>query len=92
MDLLLKRYASPFLMYEAFDAGELEEFVDGFMNILNEEKTENTLWEFYLHKIYEISYEEFLNNNKKVKQDEKPVDFETAIIESMNIIEGFIPD
>lgn len=96
MDLLSKRYASPFLLLdESIQAGCMTEFIGEFIDIVNQETENESIWEFFLHKIYDKSYQDFLAELKQPKQPnqpEKPVDFGTAINESRNILDGFVPE
>lgn len=93
MDLLFQRYANPFLLIEeTIKTDSFSGFVSDFVGILNEENEDKVLWEFYLHRVFEKSYSEFLATIKTKKQPEKPVDFEAAINESVNILNGFVPE
>lgn len=40
-------------------AHRLAEFVDNFVQITNEEEQEKTLWEMWLHKVFDKSYGDF---------------------------------
>ena len=59
---------------------------------MNEENEDKTLWEFYLHRVFEKSYTEFISSLNKTKESANPVDFETAITESFEILNGFKPE
>lgn len=94
MDLLNKRYsASPFLMLEEYiEAGCFAEFIENLIDIVNEETENETLWDFYLHKVHDKTYQAFLDEIKSKPVEEKPVDFGAVINESMNILEGYVPE
>ncbi len=93
MDLLSKRYASPFLLLEEYiEAGCFTEFVESLIDIVNEETENETLWDLYLHKVYDKTYSEFLKAVKSKPEEEQSVDFGTVINESMNILDGFVPE
>lgn len=93
MDLLFKRYAGPFLLLdEMIETGRLAEFVCEFVNIVNAETEEKSLWEFFLHKVFDKSYYEFVEETKHMSETTKLVDFETAIKESYSILENFVPE
>lgn len=86
MDLLFKKYASPFLLLDGMiTTGRFSEFVDRFIEIHNEDTT----WEFYLHKVQDKSYAEF--------KDEISIpvvtqaDIETTVTDSINILNSFNP-
>lgn len=90
--MLFKRYASPFLLLDrAIATGSFDEFVDEFISIINKEIEEETQWQFYLHKIYDMTYEEYLGTIKQPEKNEKPVNFEVTIQDSYDIINGFDP-
>lgn len=94
MDLLSKRYASPFLLLDSYiETGCFEEFVDEFVKLHNQEQEEKTMWEIWLHRRHDLSWDEFVNLCKQPPQKpDKPVDFGTAIKESKNILDGFVPE
>lgn len=88
MDLLFKRYASPFLLLDNYIiSGMLVEFIDEFIDITNEE----TVYELWLHKEYKKNYQEFKAQfiKEKAKVDDSKV--ETVINDSFNILNNFIP-
>lgn len=62
MDLLSQRYASPFFVLDEFiRLGQLHDFIQGIMQVIFEEKKEKYRWEFFLHKVFDKTYEEYLN-------------------------------
>lgn len=90
MDLLFKRYADPFSLITGYiRTCRFQEFIRTFI----EQKTEDDKWEFYLHRVWGKSYEQYceeLKNshaNKKMSED----DMEATVKESMNILGNFIP-
>ena len=97
MDLLFKRYASPFLFIEGMmRSGRFSEFVDEFVSTFNEERKTELHWDFYLHKVNnpEITFQDFIDeietNEKAVNMtdDEKTSSLQIA----MNILNNFTPD
>ena len=95
MDLLFKRYASPFLFInEMIRAGQFCDFVINFIETLNEEKNEKAEWEFFLHKVWEKSFAEF-KESIQIEQDNRNMsvsDIETTIKQSQNILANFNPE
>jgi hypothetical protein len=94
MDLLFKRYANPFpFMDGMIQTGRFYEFVRQIIEKENSEREEQTAWEYFLHKVWEGSFADFLSgmeNDKKNKQmSEKTM--ETTIKDSMNILKNFNP-
>lgn len=95
MDLLFKRYADPFIFLDGMIAtGRMHEFVREITAIQNKENENNTLWEFFLHKVYDKSYSEFLQENKvqQAQPEESDIDFETTINSSYSMLQGFCPE
>ena len=69
--MLYKRYSNPLeLLQQMFETGQLLEFIDEFIQIWNEEREEQAMWELYLHTVCrEMSFEEFM---RRTKQPEEP--------------------
>lgn len=89
MDLLFKRYASPFLLLnQMLKAGRLYEFIDTLVGYDEEEKA----WEMYLHTIYahRKNFNEFMN---PVKQPVTMSDteLEATIKTTNNLLNNFKP-
>lgn len=95
MDLLSQRYASPcFFLNGMIQTGRLDEFVDDFMQITNDETEEKVNWEFYLHKVVEGSFKDFIEEiktNKENKNMSKGT-IETTVKDSLNILQNFKPE
>jgi hypothetical protein len=95
MDLLSQRYASPcFLLNGMIQTGRLDEFVDDFIVTVQKEKEEQVNWEFYLHKVFEGTFSDFvdeLETNKK-NQNLSARTIETTIQKSMDILNNFNPN
>lgn len=62
MDLLFKRYASPFLiMDEMIKNHQMQQFIESLIKKENEQ----IKWEMWLHKIYNLNYS---NSNMPAKE------------------------
>lgn len=89
MDLLFKRYASPFVLIDQMIV--IGQFAD-FIKELQEMDGEDSLWDFYLHKVDGKTFNEFKNEtiiqNTEVTQE----DLETTVDNSFEILQGFVPD
>lgn len=96
MDLLFKRYASPFLLLdELIRTDRFSEFVSRFVFILNEEaekEAEEILWEYYLHRVLNKSFSEFKQEMQRPKQFDKSLNFETTLQASYDILYDFEPE
>lgn len=91
MDLLFKRYASPFLLIDQLIlTNGLDKFIDDLFKFMWEEKQEQTKWEFFLHKIYDKSWKEFCNEIE-VSNVENDVDIAETLNNSKNILNNFTP-
>lgn len=95
MDLLAKRYASPFFVLDdMIRLGQLHDFLSEVLQAIVEEEKEKYRWEFFLHKVYDKSYDEYLRmvNSAENEQNETPIT-EAEIMDvcefSQNILEGF---
>ena len=95
MDLLYQRYTDPFsFMQGMIRSCRFDEFVAKFVRTINEEREEKANWDVWLHKIYEGTYQEFLEGIENSKHDRTMT--EDTILEtvqySMNILNNFSPD
>ena len=94
MDLLHKRYASPFSFVDGMiRTGQFSAFVDDFAAALAKDKEEQTTWEYYLHRVYDKSFADFReaieNDERNKKMSERTI--ETTIQKSMDILKNFKP-
>lgn len=95
MDLLFKRYASPFLFLNGMiQSARFYEFVVEFERTFMEEEEEHRSWEFFLHRVMEGSYNDFLEGVKVNKQNMTMTkEKEKEIIQhSEDILNNFIPE
>lgn len=88
MDLLFHRYASPFLLLDQIiPSGDLSEFISTVWEMRDEEMQ----WQYFLSKVFDKSFEDFkesLKPQRGIPQEE----IETAIKDSMVMMDSFIPD
>ena len=95
MDLLFKRYASPFsFVNEMIKSGRFQEFVVEFANTISKEKEEQKSWEFFLHKVWEGTYQGFVSDMENNKNDLTMTKqtIETTVNHSLNILNNFKPN
>lgn len=71
--------------------GRLDEFISELVNIRNEELDDKTMWEFWLHKDFERSYNEC--REAMNRQPPKPASKEelTEIVKQSMNIASFVP-
>lgn len=95
MDALFKRYGHPFpFMDGMIQAGRFCYFVRSFWEEVCREENEKTMWEFYLHRVFEGSFADFkagIENDRR-NQAMSEQDMETTIKHSMNILKNFSPE
>ncbi len=96
MDLLFKRYASPYTIIEdVIKCGRFSEFTTEFLKMHNEDVENETMWDWYLHHTFlDKTFEDFkklLGVSHKPEQQEK-IDFGATFNDSMFMLEGFVPE
>lgn len=92
MDLLFHRYASPYFLIDQMISAE---GFSGFVQELYDRTEEEKLWEFFLHKVRDKSFEEFkgeLNGRPNGSFEVSKAQIETTISNSFEIAQGFIPE
>ena len=64
----------------------LNSFVDDFFDFVKEKSQ----WEFFLHKVYDQSWSDFV---KEIEQSEnqKPIDLGATLVKSKNMLSNFTP-
>lgn len=94
MDLVFKRYQSPFFLDLCIQNSELDELVD----ILIKKQDEEKMWEMYINTLpyNEKSFEDWKDEclgtkfkNKEMKMSKKEID--ATIKKSQEILSGFKP-
>lgn len=82
MDLLFHRYASPFILLDCvIDNCGFLDFIGDFMK--SSDKAE--CWEFFLHKVHDMSFNDFYESLTPQKPMTKQ-DFETVVKTSQDIL------
>lgn len=93
--MVFQRYASPMVILDKMIlTGRFSEFVQEFVRIRNEELEDQTRWEFWLHKVFDMSFKEFLDKADRGSESKETLSdevLEATIKESMGIINGFCP-
>ena len=92
MDLLFKRYASPFLLLDNFIlTSSCNDFIDDFCKIIIEEREHKTQWEYFLHKVFDQSWSDFVSG-VKVSNEPEEIDLGATIIKSRDMLKNFTPE
>lgn len=94
MDLLFKRYADPFSFINGMIlTGRFHEFVVSMWNTETKEQNDREIWEFYLHRVLDKSFDDFKEelriNAENRNMSERTI--ETTVQHSMNILQNFNP-
>lgn len=92
MDLLFKRYASPYLLVDQMlSAGQFSDFIFEVNNMERKEQDEETLWQFFLHKVNDKSFVDFKKDLENQSNEMTDDDIETTITESFKMLNKFEP-
>jgi hypothetical protein len=95
MDSLFKRYASPFELLDGYiSAGRFTEFVRGFIRMNNDEMELKYDWEFYLHRVFDRSFDEY-RDEKRINERNSSMPaatVESIVADAQNILNNFNPE
>ena len=85
--MLFSKYANPyFLLDRMISSGRFFEFVMEFIDLENERKE----YEYWLHKVWDKSFEEF-KRAIEPKEEINENDIETTITDAKTILSSFVP-
>ena len=88
MDLLFTRYASPFVLLDGLIiSGSFSLFIDDFIDFVSEK----VQWDFFLHKIFDKSWDEFRSENE-TPDDNNEIDLGATLMKSKNMLNNFTPE
>ena len=73
-------------------AGRFTEFVQEVMRIRNKEMLDKARWEFWLHKVIDMSFDEYLAKVDGTEEVLSKEVMEATIKDSMGIINDFCPE
>ena len=92
MDLLFVRYASPFVLLDNLIAtASLRNFINDFHKFIDEEKQEESKWQFFLHRVFDKSWKDFCEEIDSINKVEK-IDLGATLNKSKNILNNFTPE
>ena len=92
--MLFHRYASPMVILDKMIlTRRFTEFVREFVLIKNEELEDQTRWEYWLHRVPDLSFSDFLEraNGNKTESGMSNEKAAETVMESWGIIQGFDP-
>ena len=67
------------------------EFINEVIKIHNKEQDEKTSWEFFLHRVFDMSYKEFLDSLPKEEQAATKEDIAATVTNSADLLRSFNP-
>lgn len=94
MDLLAKRYASPFLVLDEFiRLHQLHDFIMETLKTIADEKVNERRWQYYVHRVDGMSFEEYVQLCEKPDEQEKTkqmtnTQISNVVNDSRNILQG----
>lgn len=87
MDLLFTKYASPFVLLDGLiQSNGLSDFINDFIQFHQEREA----WEFFLHKVFDISWDEF--RKSLIPHEEEKIDVGATFVKSKNMLNNFTPE
>ena len=96
MDLLAQRYATPFLILDEFiRIHQLYDFVAEILKTIVDEKIHDIRWQFYLHKVFDMTFEEYVRRCEHPQHEGQEMSHEeigNIINDSRKMLEGFMPE
>lgn len=81
------------ILNQMIRVGRFAEFVREVLKIRNQEKLDKLRWEFWLHRIYDMPFDEYVAKLDGTETNEAIPDdvLEATVQDSMGIINGFCP-
>lgn len=73
--------------------GRFFDFVDSFVDTYNEEQEDKTLWEYWLHRVFDKSFEDFRTSiGRNVPRADAPTqeDVKNIVSETRAILNNFV--
>ena len=71
----------------------LEQFVTELVTIHNEEMEDKTLWDIWLHRIFDKGFDEFKKSiSGETQAAPTPEEIKSIAMDSKGILAGFVPD
>ena len=71
----------------------LEQFVTELVSIHNEEMEDKTLWDIWLHRIFDKGFDEFKKSiSGETQAAPTPEEIKSIAMDSKGILAGFVPD
>lgn len=81
------------ILDKMIQTGRLSEFVREVLKIRNQEMLDEARWEFWLHRVFDMTFDQYIAKLDGTGTDEAIPDevLEATVKDSMGIINGFCP-
>ena len=81
------------ILNQMIRAGRFTEFIREVLKIRNQEMLDKARWEFWLHRVFDMSFNEYIAKLDGTATDEVLPDevLEATVADSKGIINGFCP-
>ena len=90
--MIFQRYSDPIrLLNGMITAERFAEYIREILQMYNEEQEDKTLWELWLHKVHDKSYNDFKASIGMITKNAAPTNKETAEVvqQSKQMLAGF---
>lgn len=94
MDLVFAKYAQPLVLIDKMILTcRFTEFINEVIGLHNKEQEEKTAWDFYIHRVFDMSFADFLETlPKNMKTEAVSKEELTATVKSSaEVLNGFNP-
>ena len=89
------RYANPLeLLQQMLEVGQLNQFITEIGQIMWQEKADNQRWDFWLHRVFDMEFSEYVQlceNSMQQAEASDNVDLGETIRNSFEMLENFQP-
>lgn len=96
MDLLSQRYANPYMIIDDFiRLKQFHEFTINILTTIAEEKTHKARWEYYLHKVWNMSFDDYVSECESKQEQNVEMTYQdigNIVNDSKRMLEGFKPE
>lgn len=83
------------LLQQMLQTGDFSKFIDELGQIMWQEKANEQRWDFWLHRVYDRSFEDYVNDCEAAMQQAEAsenVNIETTVKNSFEMMENFHPE
>ena len=93
MDTIFKRYSCPFVLLDNLIlTSSLCDFIGDLYNFILEESKEKVEWEYFLHKVFDMNFKEYLEKVEKSNNVYDDVNLNATVEKSIDILQNFTPE